>query len=190
MTIARLPLLRSVAAGAGQLSDRLLCVAGAVLCSQAPEFMQQYLQRLEGHLDEARRQLAALTRAAEQSGLTLDQLVADAIRNVDPAIGRLGGVAQTAAIRVADLQRADEALRHASALTRPWVFLAHLDPGIARGTASIFRPAVPTTLEGLGYAAVGVIAALAVWHGVILPPIRRLARSRAGRRAPVADASP
>jgi len=29
--------------------------AGAVLLAQAPEFLQQYLQRLGGHLDEARR---------------------------------------------------------------------------------------------------------------------------------------
>lgn len=30
-------------------------VVGAALFSQLPEFMQQYLQRLGGHLDEARR---------------------------------------------------------------------------------------------------------------------------------------
>jgi multidrug resistance efflux pump len=182
MKFAQVPLIRSLAARAAQLLDRLLCVAGAVLFSQAPEFMQQYLQRLEGHLDESRRQLAALTRAAESSGLTLDQLVADATRNVDPAIARLGGVAQGAVQRVAALQASDDALRHASALTRPFVFLAHLDPGILRGTAAIFRPAVPTTLEGLGYAALGVVAALALYHVLIRAPLRGLVRRRALRR--------
>ena len=35
--------------GAGDgLLDRALCVAGTVLFSQIPEFMQQYLQRLGG----------------------------------------------------------------------------------------------------------------------------------------------
>jgi hypothetical protein len=182
MKLTELPLVRPLATRAAQLIDRLVCVAGAVLFSQAPEFMQQYLQRLEGHLDEARRQIAALTRAADSSGLTLDQLVADATRNADPAIARLGGVAQGAVQRVAALQASDDVLRHASALTRPFVFLAHLDPGIVRGTASIFRPAVPTTLEGMAYAAVGVIAALALYHGLVLAPLRRLARRRALRR--------
>jgi hypothetical protein len=32
------------------LLDRVLCVAGAITLSQAPEFFQQYLQRLGGHL--------------------------------------------------------------------------------------------------------------------------------------------
>ena len=37
----------SAVLGTGEkLLDRALCVAGAVIFSQAPEFMQQYLQRL------------------------------------------------------------------------------------------------------------------------------------------------
>jgi len=183
MKIAEFPLVRPLVRSTGQLFDRILCVAGAVLFSQAPEFMQQYLQRLEGHLDEARRQLAALTRAAAESGLTLDQLVADASRSADPAIARLGAVAGEAATRVAQLQSADTALRRASVWARPFEFMAHLEPEIARGTWAVFRPAVPTTLEGLGYAACGMLVALAVFHGGIRYPLRRAARRRAARRA-------
>ena len=75
------PFQSILSAGDG-LIDRLLCVVGAVLCSQLPEFIQQYLQRLGGHLDEARRQLDQFREVAAKSGLTLDQLAAKSRENV------------------------------------------------------------------------------------------------------------
>jgi Protein of unknown function (DUF2937) len=158
------PLLRPFASAAERLVDRALCVAGAVAASQLPEFMQQYLQRLEGHLDEARIALSRFSLAASQSGLSLDQFADAAARNPDPAMARMAGVIREAAQRVDALDAADQALRHAGAWSRPLVFLSHLDPGIARATWALFRPAVPTTAEGLVYAVLGMAAALAVYH--------------------------
>lgn len=170
--------------GAGEkLLDRLLCVVGAVLFAQAPEFMQQYLQRLGGRLDEARRQLEQLNDVAVRSGLTLDQLVADTSASSDPAVVGLGGVVRAASGRVEALAAADAAIRHASLFARPWVFLRHFDPSIARATLAIFRPAVPTTLEGLLYAFVGMAVLLAAYHGGVKYPLRRVWRARAARRA-------
>ena len=82
--------IRSVISSGEGLFDRLLCVLGAVTFSQVPEFMQQYLQRLGGHLDEARRQLDRLQDAAARSGLTLEQLTAHMSPPDDPAVARLG----------------------------------------------------------------------------------------------------
>jgi hypothetical protein len=138
-----------------------------------PEFMQQYLQRLEGHLDEARLVLSRFKDAAAQSGMSLDQLIADASRNPDPSMGKLGVVIQQAIARADELGAADAALRHANIWTRPFVFIAHVDRGIARATLDIYRPAVPTTLEGLTYAAVGIVFMLALYHLAIRGPIAR-----------------
>ena len=175
--------VRSLGAAGEGLLDRLLCVLGAVLFAQVPEFIQQYLQRLGGHLDEARRQLEQLKDAAAQSGLTLDQLVATASANADPAVARLGGVVHGAAARVDSLASADEAIRHASAIARPFVFVRHLDPGIAHATLAIFRPAVPTTIEGLVYALVGMVVLVGAYHLGVKRPVRRVWRARAARRA-------
>jgi len=180
----RLPLIHSAAAAAGQFLDRLLCVAGAVLFSQMPEFMQQYLQRLEGHLDEARLQLDRLKEAAAQSGATVDQLVANAAASADPLMQRLGILVTETSSRVTQLSVADDALRHATTLARPFVFFAHLDPAIARATLKIFRPAVPTTLEGLAYACAGMLAVLALYHGCVRYPLRRAWALRSARRNP------
>lgn len=144
--------------------DRILCVLGAVLFSQAPEFMQQYLQRLGGHLEEARRQLAVLQQTATQAGLSLEQFIARTGANPDPAVAKLGGVMSGAAERVASLQSAHDSLLHASVWERPFLFVSHLDPEVARATGGVYQPAVPTTLEGLIYALAGMLVFLALYH--------------------------
>jgi hypothetical protein len=146
------------------LIDRILCVLGAVLFSQGPEFMQQYLQRLGGHLAEARRQLAAFQDSAANAGQTLDQFIRQTGANPDTGVARLGGVMADAVARVSSLQSAHDALAGSSLWERPFVFLRHLDWEITRATWSVYRPAVPTTLEGLLYALAGMLLFLALYH--------------------------
>jgi hypothetical protein len=147
--------------------DRLLCVAGAVLFSQAPEFMQQYLQRLGGHLAEARRQLALFQQTAAESGLSLERFINQTAANADPAVAKLGDVMTAAVDRTASLQIAHDTLFHAASWDRPFVFLRHFDASIARATAAAYQPAIPTTAEGLVYALTGMLCLLAVYHLVL-----------------------
>lgn len=188
MRFAR-PIQSILSAGDG-LIDRLLCVVGAVLCSQLPEFIQQYLQRLGGHLDEARRQLDQFREVAAKSGLTLDQLAAKSQENADTTVARLGQLMHGTVDRVDALAAADAAIRNASIFARPFVFLRHADLSIARSTWTIFKPAVPTTVEGMLYAAFGVLFILALYHGAVRYPIRRAWRLRAERRAAAGRMSP
>jgi hypothetical protein len=179
--------VRAVLSAAEGLLDRMLCVAGAVIFSQVPEFMQQYLQRLGGHLDEARRQLQQFQEVAARSSLTLDQLIVQTNASADPAVSKLGGVMAGAVARVNELTAAQSALEHATLWDRPFVFLHQVDPAIARATWAIFRPAVPTTPEGLVYALVGILVLLATYHGGVKYPITRARARRAARQAAVGD---
>ena len=174
---------RSLLGACDTLADRVLCVIGAVLFSQAPEFMQQYLQRLGGHLDEARRQLQQFRHTAGQTGLTLDRLISQTAANADPAVARLSGVMTDAVARADSLQAAHDALAHASLWARPFVFVRHLDSGIALATWEVFKPAVPTTTEGLLYSLAGMLVLLVVYHLGIKRPVARLARPRAKQLA-------
>lgn len=162
--------------------DRVLCVVGAVLFAQTPEFMQQYLQRLGGHLDEARRHLAQFQRVAEQSGLTLERLIVQTSANADQAVARLGGVMSDAVTRVQELETAQHAIQTASLWQRPFVFLQQLDPAIARATWHIYQPAVPTTIEGLIYAAIGMFLLLGFYQLAVRYPAVRIAEHRRRRR--------
>jgi hypothetical protein len=173
--------------GTGEkLLDRALCVAGAVIFSQAPEFMQQYLQRLGGHLDEARRQLEQFKKVAAQSGLSLEQFIAQTNANADLAVAKLGGVMSGADARVEHLETAHAAILGASPLSRPFVFLQHVDAEIANATWSIYQPAVPTTVEGLLYALLGMAVMLGLYYGVIKVPLTRLLTRRATKREALA----
>lgn len=169
------------------LIDRAICVGGAILFSQAPEFMQQYLQRLGGHLAEARRQLQQFEEVARQTGQTLDHLITTTRANADQAVAKLGGVMDGAVSRVAELSAAEVALREASPFTRPFVFLRHLDLDIAHDTWAVFLPAVPTTLEGVMYAGVGMVLLLGLYHGLFRYPAARMwQRRQAAKQAAAA----
>ena len=181
--------LKPVARAGEKLLDRLLCVAGAVLFCQLPEFIQLYLQRLGGRLDEARRQLAQFTEIAAQSKLTLAEFVERTGHNADASVARLAGVMHDTIVRVDSLASADLAIRNASLWSKPFVFFAHCDPSIARATFNIYKPAVPTTVEGLIYAVLGMLTILGVYHGLIRYPIIAAAASRKARRAAKASGS-
>ncbi len=175
--------LQSLFSAGDRLLDRLLCVVGAVLFSQLPEFMQQYLQRLGGHLDEARRQLEQFQVVATKAGLTLDQLIAQSRGNTETTVAQLGQVMRDTMDRVDALSAAEAAIRNASMFTRPLVFLRHIDLSIAHATWTIFKPAVPTTIEGAVYAVSGLLLMLAFYHGGVRYPLRRAWRRRAARHA-------
>jgi hypothetical protein len=112
--------------------------------------------------------------------MTLDRLVADTQGQHDPALVRLGQVVTETSSRVDALAASESALRGASAWSRPFVFLRHFDAGIAHATWTVFRPAVPTTGEGLAYALVGMAVMLALYHGLVRGPVQRAWRARAG----------
>src|SRR5689334_1726641 len=122
------------------LIDRLLCVLGVASFAQVPEFIQQYLQRLGGHLDEARRQVDGFVQVAALSKLTLTELIERTAQNPDETVARLSPVMREAAARVERLAAAEAAIRDASPWSKPFVFIAHLDVDIARATWSSFRP--------------------------------------------------
>lgn len=183
------PLKPALSAGESLL-DRVLCVVGAVAFSQFPEFVQQYLQRLGGHLDEARRLVAKFTETAAQSNLTLPEFIDRTAANADPAVAKLGGVMQDTVERVNELSFANAAIHNASIWERPFVFLRHVDGEIARATWSIYQPAVPTTTEGLVYALAGVVVVLCIYYGAIKAPAQAALRARRGRRSKVSEIKP
>ena len=123
-----------------------LAVVGAA-AAQLPAFVQQYLQRLGGHLDEARFMAAEFADGAAYRELAPN--VRDAVLDV-------------AERRVETLANAYNAIAGADDLTRPLVFLTHVDHGIASAAWRVFEPGVPLGWGGLAY---GGAAMLIVYIG-------------------------
>jgi hypothetical protein len=144
-----------------------VAAAGAAAFAQLPEFIQQYLQRLGGHLDEARLAARALAEGP-------------ALRALDE-VSRATAIAAAEA-RVAALQASQEAIAGAVPFAKPFVLAFHADPDIAAGTWSAFKPAVPLDPVGLTYALIGLVLGWLAYEivtgllGLLMP--RRAQRGR------------
>lgn len=131
--------LGSAVAGAG----------GGMGLSQAPAFTQAYLQRLGGHLDEARRTLDLVER-----GILVPELT---------AAERSQAVAGFAD-RVAELEATYASIAESSPLMQPILMMRHADSEIARRAWEAFTPAVPVDAPSLIWTGLGVLAALLIYE--------------------------
>lgn len=142
----------------------------AVFLSQFPEFAQQYMQRLGGMLDALRPIVEQFDRSAAGVGLTRESLIERLQGNPDAVVVDITEANVTAIERFERLERQRADLVAAGEFGRLYVFLRDYDREVAARTYDDFRPAVPTTLEGIvhagggflvGYGLVGVPGALA-----------------------------
>lgn len=137
----------------------LLCagLVGATLASQAPEFMQQYQQRLGGAIDELARVVRHFDTDARTAGLTREAAIQRFDRAGDPFLRNRGRSMEHTISRWHSLSDHWRSLDAATALSRLPKFVAGLDTKVFERTWQHYRPAVPTTLEGLLYSGGGFL---------------------------------
>ena len=151
------------------LGTVLAAVAG-VAFAQLPAFIQQYLQRLGGHVDEAQFNLSQVITGA--SFRTLD---APAREVLTVSLNQ----------RVSELETGEQAITGASASVRPFIFLRELNPDIAMATFRAFEPAVPLSSAGLIYGLAGIVAGWLFYELLKVPAglaVRRRRAHHAGNR--------
>jgi hypothetical protein len=141
---------------------------GAVGASQAPEFAQQYAQRLGGAVDELRIVVENFDQDARKSGLSREAGIQRLESASDTFVVKRGQSTRDTIRRFESLSGQKRAMEAPDVLTRVGAMVKDYDPMIAEQAMKAFKPAVPLTLEGaffgllgfLGGAAVGGIAAL------------------------------
>lgn len=129
--------------------------------TQLLAFMQQYRQRLEGHLAEAElhvRQIREATLYANVEVTTKAKLH------------------EAALDRVSELTDSLDAMLTADPVTRPFVFLAHLEREIARAALDSFQPALPLDVVSLAYGGAGMVLAWIVYELLKAPFAARVRR--------------
>jgi len=141
-----------------------ICAAGT---AQGPAFVQAYLQRLGGHIDEASRTLGEFT------GGTAGRLVADTATRE-----RL--IAEFAQ-RVDELSLARTEITDAHPLMQPVALALHADPEILAATWQAFTPAMPLDTPSLIYAGTGLAIGWMVWE-LVQWPFRARVRHRRDTR--------
>ena len=158
-----------------------LGLLGGVVAAQAPEFAQQYAQRLGGAADELRRQVAVLESDAQASGTSRDDAVDRLRTNPDQLVARRGEAARADITRLARLSAQQQALASTtSPLGRVVAMLRDPDLPVVQAAYRDFSPAVPTNADGLAAGLIGFFAAWGGWR-VIVDLGRRAVRRSPGK---------
>jgi hypothetical protein len=155
----------------GELFDRIVCIAFAILFAQLPVYINQYIDVLSGALTEARILYSDVEQQAGQMGMSVDDFIRHHLDNADEVFIKSGEVYSRAVTRYQAYDEAFTALTSASVWTRPFVFLSKQDPELRK--AVVFDAGLPLNLEGAIYALAGLLVAL-----LILGIVRRLFRKR------------
>ena len=145
----------------GRLLAFLLGIGGALLASQGPAFTLQYMQNLQGRIDELRPIVEQFESDVAQYGYTRETAVAEC----STATGLLDALCSTYRVTVAryDLLSAHMTeLEAATDWTRPIVLARTYYREIAESVKGQYEPAVPTTLQGAAYAGGGFAV---LWGG-------------------------
>ena len=154
-----------------RLITLVFALLSAALFSQAPEFQQQYRQRLGGELDALTREVTRFGAEAAALGLSLSAAVDRLLHNGDELARGRGRAMAEMITRQDRLERQRRSFEADGVIGRLSALAADLDPELAAGTWRSFRPAVPTTLDGLaaalfgaGVGLFGVAGATLLWR--------------------------
>ena len=138
----------------GRFLAFLLGVAGAVISSQGPGFTLQYMQNLQGRLDELKPMVAQYDADLATAGYNRAQAAGECNEAADLLNVFCDGYERTV-MRYELLRAHLDELEAASIYVRPLLLVrARLD-NVAVSTYSQFKPAIPTTADGGVYAGGG-----------------------------------
>lgn len=146
---------------------------GAVTFSQAPEFSQQYQQRLGGALDELRIIVADFDGEAHSHNLDRNQALALYDKSGEDFIRARGSSMRTTFARYEHLSDQLSRLSGTAPLWRPLVVFSGPDAMIVKNAWKEFAPAVPVTVSGFIWGGAGALLLGAVASLAALPGRRR-----------------
>ncbi len=139
------------------LIGTIFAAATGIIAWQFLAFVQQYRQRLGGHLAEA--QLAERQTRQAPGARPSEELI------------------QAMQDRVTDLADGVNAISAASPFGAPWAFLLNFDADIVFGTLHDFSAALPLDPASLTYGIAGIVLGWAL-YGSLKKLFRRLIRGR------------
>lgn len=156
-----------------------VALVGAVAASQAPEFAQQYRQRLGGAIDELQSVVSRFDEDATAQGLDRRGALERLGGNTDPLARARADAASVSITRLDRLSRQRDAMAEAGPVGRIVSVAADPDPLVARRALEAFEPAIPTTGEGLLVAGLGFLGSYGLVR-LMARPFRHLRRRPAG----------
>ena len=144
-------------------------LTGALTLSQAPEFAQQYRQRLGGALGELQRTVADFDADAARSGMTRPEALALHEGAREPLF-RDRGTRMRRTIERYDVLNAQAAwFAELPPAARPIAVARGYDEELLKGVFNDYEPAAPLTVHGAVWAGIGFLAGAAALLFVTWP---------------------
>ncbi|WP_346433371.1 DUF2937 family protein [Oricola sp.] len=140
-------------------------VAGGVVTSQAPEFTQQYRQRLGGALQELRAIVADFEADAARNGLSRAQALSSYRASSDDFLRDRGASMTKTIHRFDTLERQADRFESWPEPALPIAMFGESDAELVKGAWQDFRPGVPVTATGFIWAGIGFVIALLLAQG-------------------------
>ncbi|MBX5136973.1 DUF2937 family protein [Rhizobium lentis] len=159
-------------------------LAGGTVFSQAPEFAQQYRQRIGGAIDELRVIVEDFNRQAAQHQLDREQALNAYAQSSDDFLRDRGVSMQSTIARYETLQSQQLKLSTAAPVAKPFVLLSNADDVVFANTWRDFVPGVPMSFAGLFWGAIGFVGGSVVAALLGLGARRIIRRRGAYRQVP------
>ncbi|MEO0328184.1 MAG: DUF2937 family protein [Pseudomonadota bacterium] len=136
----------------------LVCAGlGFVTAGQAPEFAQQYKQRLNGGIEELGGVVKRFDQDASEQGLDRDGAI-EALNNSSEALPRSRGKSMKIAVdRYDNLLGQQAAMQNAENGMLPVHLIRYPDTKLVQGTYEDYKPAVPVTADGAIWGGIGAL---------------------------------
>jgi Protein of unknown function (DUF2937) len=165
-------------------THRTIILAGALIggaaLSQAPEFTQQYRQRLGGAMAELQHVLADFDRDARANNLSREKALGLYAASPEKFLNDRGNSIRRIIDRYGRLARQNGDFASVKPVWQPFSFIADHDGQVWSGAWHDFQPGLPLTLRGAVWAGIGALfGAVLIWFPA---PIVRGVRRRWRRR--------
>ncbi len=153
-----------------------------VAATQAPEFMQQYRQRLGGAVDELNTIVTRFNADSAGQGMSRDAGIARLRSNTDAFVAERGAQMEDIVARLQKLTRESEDFAKANGIGQLVRLTTDFDSRIAARAYESYRPAIPVTMEGFAIGLFGFFLGGALTH-LLGWPFTRWARRRQLRKS-------
>jgi len=158
--------------------DRCFFTVSFIIAMQLPEFIQQYIQRLSGHLNEAKFQLTQFQKIAEEHYQgSLSTMIVRYKENSEQSINNTADLIELLAVRIANYQNHMTQLTENDYLNTLFQFITNFDLYIAQTTAEQYALALPLNINAISTGAVIAIALLVIKE-LCLMLLKRVFRKR------------
>lgn len=142
----------------GRFLAFVLGIAGALIASQGPGFTLQYMQNLQGRVDELTTIVETHDAEIAKYGYSRDKAMEECRQAVD-LLEAMCSNYRMAVARLEYLSNHISELNAVSDYMRPLILAKTYDRDIAKSVKEQFEPAIPATIDGAIYAGGGFAVA-------------------------------